>query len=160
MKITHLDSHQHLHLLPGIAGVVAEIGQKTGIRRIRIPGEVIMPGVRSASPLRRWQGRMIFRLAAKRRREFQNAGFACPDHFIGFERGGNFNLDNWLALIPRLREGVTEVMVHPGVDSGALQSATHWGYHWEEELAALINPQVRVSLEKHGIQLINYGNLD
>jgi chitin disaccharide deacetylase len=160
LKVTHLDSHQHLHLLPGISSVVAELGIKMGLRRIRVPSEIVIRGCESPSILRRLQGQIVLGLARKRRREFLRRGLTSPDHFAGFGRGGNFNADNWRALIPQLREGVTEVMVHPGADNSALQSATHWNYHWEQELAALTDPNLKQLIQDHGIQLVNYRDLD
>jgi hopanoid biosynthesis associated protein HpnK len=157
--VTHLDSHQHLHLLPGISKIVAEIGQKMGIRRVRIPAEVIVQGCESPSAMRRAQGRLVFRLATSRRLEFEKAGFLCADHFVGFGCGGRFCLDNWFSLIAKLPEGVTEVMVHPGADTKALEDMTHWGYRWEEEMAALTDPRLRKLLDYQKVQLINYGDL-
>jgi chitin disaccharide deacetylase len=51
-------------------------------------------------------------------------------------------------------------MVHPGNDNGTLQKATHWGYHWEQELTALTDPDLKQLIHDHGIQLVNYGDLD
>jgi predicted glycoside hydrolase/deacetylase ChbG (UPF0249 family) len=159
LNITHLDSHQHLHLLPGISGVIAQIGKRTGIKRVRIPAEVVVPGCESSSRLRQIQGRLIYRLAQSRRRMFRRAGFTSPDHFFGFDCGGRFRLDNWIKLIPQLPEGVSEVMVHPGDNTAALEEMTRWGYLWEEELAALTDPRVRELLDKYKVQLINFGDL-
>lgn len=160
LKITHLDSHQHLHLLPGICGIVAEISRKFGVRRVRLPAEIVLPGCESTSRLRRLQGRLVYRLARKRRREFKKAGLKSTDHFIGFDCGGCFCREQWFNLIPNLPPGDTEVMVHPGQDAHLLEDMTRWGYRWEEELAALTDPRLKVLLQDHGIQLINYGNLD
>ena len=42
-----------------------------------------------------------------------------------------------------------EVNVHPGlVDADS--SRFDWGYRWEDELAALLDPDVRADLSAHG----------
>ena len=41
IKPTHIDSHQHMHVLPGIAGIVVRLCEKYGIKKIRMPGENI-----------------------------------------------------------------------------------------------------------------------
>ncbi len=160
LKLTHLDSHQHLHLLPGIYQIVADIGRKAGLCAIRTGAERSPLAARSRSPLsRRLQGKIVCRLGEKRRDFFQREGFRCADHFVGFLRGGSFLLEDWLGLIPELPAGTTEVMVHPGADARTLQEQTGWGYHWEEELRALLHPEVRSLLTKNNIELINYGDL-
>ncbi len=159
LAMTHLDSHQHLHLLPGISAVTAEIARKFAIRCIRIPAEETA-AMRGPSSLgRRIQGKIVFRLAQKRRREFARAGFRFPDHFFGFQRGGTLLLDDWLKLVPRLPAGVSEIMVHPGVDTQQLRTDLGWGYHWGEEFQALTHPQLRLLIMQQNIELIHYGNL-
>lgn len=39
LEITHVDSHQHLHVLPGIADIVLDLCSAFGIKKIRIPQE-------------------------------------------------------------------------------------------------------------------------
>lgn len=41
----------------------------------------------------------------------------------------------------------------------ALELVFPWGYHWEEELAALKYKEVLESIKKNEIQLINYGEI-
>jgi len=156
---THLDSHQHLHLLPRISRLVFDLSRKYGIKRIRIPAESAMSGLKADSWKRRFQGKLVSLLAEARRREFGRLGMLMPDHFVGFARGGRMDAPAWRNLIPRLRGGVTEVMVHPGDDNKALTAYSGWDYHWSEELKALTDPEIRSSLEAHGIQLIHYGDI-
>jgi predicted glycoside hydrolase/deacetylase ChbG (UPF0249 family) len=39
IAISHVDGHQHVHVLPGIAAVVAELAARHGIRAVRYPAE-------------------------------------------------------------------------------------------------------------------------
>jgi chitin disaccharide deacetylase len=62
-----------------------------------------------------------------------------------------------LALLP---EGSTELMVHPGHCGDALRQArTRLKESREQELAALIAPEVRQALIQHGIELADYQSL-
>ena len=62
-----------------------------------------------------------------------------------------------LCLIP---EGRIELMVHPGRCGPALRAApTRLKESREEELAALVAPEVRAALARHGIELVNYAGL-
>jgi predicted glycoside hydrolase/deacetylase ChbG (UPF0249 family) len=44
IKITHLDSHQHLHVLPGFPRIIVKLAREFGIERIRIPAEPVSFG--------------------------------------------------------------------------------------------------------------------
>lgn len=159
LNLTHFDSHQHLHLLPGIASVVAELGEKFGIFRVRIPADDPSVGLRASSRFRSLQSRIVSKLAYNCRCQFESQGWRSSNHFIGFSRGGHLLKRDWLRLIPRLSDGVTEIMVHPGENNIILDSSFGWKYRWEEELAALVDPEVKSLLEKHGVQLIHFGDL-
>lgn len=41
VKISHLDSHQHLHVLPGIVKIVIRLAREFNISKIRIPAEAL-----------------------------------------------------------------------------------------------------------------------
>jgi chitin disaccharide deacetylase len=157
LQVTHLDSHQHLHMLSGMDDVVLEIGIRNNILRLRLPTDKLRVG--KSSLLRRLQGSLLSSMASDARRKFESAGFSVPDHFAGFSCGGDFRLECWRILIPHLPEGSTEVMVHPGEDNRALRAATGWDYHWEEELQALISPEVKEMIAARQATLINFGNL-
>lgn len=159
LQPTHLDSHQHLHLLPGISRIVADIGLKFGIRRIRIPAEDTESATKSLALARRIQAFVVRGLAKPQGRMYEKKGLSSPQHFAGFSAGGNFDGTAWRRLIPNLQKGVTEVMVHPGEDNQILEKAVGYGYHWREELEALLDPEIRIMLERHQIQLIHYGQL-
>jgi len=88
---THLDSHQHLHLLPRIGRLVFDLSRKYGIKRIRIPAESVLVGLQADSWKRRFQGKLVSLLAEARRREFERLGMLMPDHFVGFARGGKMD---------------------------------------------------------------------
>jgi hopanoid biosynthesis associated protein HpnK len=159
LKITHLDSHQHLHLLPGIAAMAAEIARKFAIHCIRIPAERPEASYGTGSWMRRWQGRLVYRMAMTSRRRFARLGFRSPDHFFGFNRGGRLLLEDWLKLVPQLPPGVSEVMVHPGANTEELRAAFGWGYHWGEEFQALTHPQLRLLIMQNQVELVNYGDI-
>lgn len=160
IQLTHMDSHQHLHILPGLTPIFAEIGRKYGMKKVRIPRESISLPEKSSSKVRNLQGWIVARLAEKSRRVFYQAGLSSTDNFFGFSTGGNMSKETWLKLIPALLPGITEVMVHPGEENSTLKSATGVSYHWVEETAALTDPEILSLLEKEGIQRIHYGDLD
>lgn len=64
-----------------------------------------------------------------------------------------------LALLVTLREGITELICHPGYADAAL-SASSYCTQREGELRALCDPAVRGALEAAGIRRIAYADLD
>ena len=63
------------------------------------------------------------------------------------------------ALIPKLPEGTTELMTHPGYADAELSE--HDGYTWqrEEELRVLCSKELRELLLRQGIELASFGSL-
>ena len=87
-------------------------------------------------------------------------GCRTTDHFAGFQITGRFRPGSWSSCSPLLPEGSTELMCHPGRCGAALRNArTRLKESREEELQALIAPEVRQALDRNGIQLVNYAGL-
>lgn len=157
IRISHLDGHQHLHMVPGIRRVVGELAKKYAIPAIRFPRE-------------RLQGYM-FRDVENWSRLVQQCvlnwvcsiavipGAMQPDHFVGFAFGGRLTKTNLFTVLQHLPEtGTCELMCHPG-HSDPQSPRVHWGYRWQEELEALTDPEIRQFIESKGIRLVSYGAL-
>lgn len=151
---THLDGHQHVHVLPGIARVVAELARENGIRAVRVPAERVR-GYMLGDPsrLKRVAGQLaIGALCAL-------APFAelrRADRFVGFYFGGRLNEQNLRTVLSRLpARGTIELMCHPGLDDPA-SPYRHWGYAWAAETAALSSSGIRALIAQRGVRLIGY----
>ena len=157
LRPSHLDGHQHVHVLPGIARVVAELARVNGIRAVRVPTE-------------RMRGYMLKDLGGLKRLAEQIAlglfGTLSPlehlrrtDRFAGFYFGGRLNEQNLRTVLERLPVGKTvELMCHPGADDPQSRYG-HWNYAWAAETAALTSPRIRELIAAHGVQLIGYRDL-
>ena len=158
--LTHIDSHQHLHVLPGVSRLVLALAKEYGFSKMRFPGEaVLFKGGFPASVGRYVAKCGLTFCACMAKREMQQAGILTPDAFFGMLAGGNMFLDHFLAILRALPDGVSEIMVHPGTDNRVLDSIYHWRYHWEEELASVTSGEAQNYVETHGIRLISYGEL-
>ncbi len=157
---THFDSHQHLHVLPGIFAVVTKLAARFDIRAIRKPAEPIcFFGGMLPSPGRVAGRCALSLLAAWSMRNAKLAGLAVADHFYGMLAGGQLNENRLQALIDSLPEGASEIMTHPGLGGEELTQIFPWGYHWEEELKALLSPKVRERIRNGNVQLISFREL-
>jgi predicted glycoside hydrolase/deacetylase ChbG (UPF0249 family) len=82
------------------------------------------------------------------------------DHFAGFQLTGRFRTAELVRLIRELPDGTTEFMCHPGRCRDDLRRArTRLKESREQELAALVDPEARRSLQECGVQLENYRGL-
>lgn len=137
LRIVHLNSHQHLHVLPRVLEIVLGLAEEHGIPAVRIPNE---PEVRLTP-----RGLQIAGLNALGRR-------ARGRRTVGVMVAGRLNparLRRCLDLV----EGSTELVCHPGLGGAQLAAAYDWGYAWEEETAALTDPALPGLLRERGISL-------
>jgi len=155
LRITHLDGHQHLHVLPSCARVVARLARQYGISAVRLPREPIHRpvGVGLARAGSRLLQGFALRLACWwAARIFRHHELSFPDRFFGFANGGcmEHQITSCLALAGH---GITEIACHPGQSSAELDRVLKWGYHWEDELASLCRPACRTTLASVGARL-------
>ena len=160
VQLTHIDSHQHLHVLPGVIRLVTSLAKEYGFSKMRLPAEAFLfKGGFHASAGRYVAKCGLTFCARMAKREMNRAGISTPDAFFGMLAGGNMLSPRFMAILRALPDGVSEIMVHPGTDNYVLDEIYHWRYHWEEELAAVTSDEARDYVEAHGIRLISYEEL-
>lgn len=160
VNITHIDSHQHTHVLPGINLLVLKLSNEYNIIRVRIPKE----GYLFTGGFQTGVGRLIGRsglsfcadMAALRA---DSLGLRHPQHFYGMLAGGHLNAQLIANILRQLPEGVSEIMTHPGLDSAALGKAFSWQYHWREELDAYLDAGNKALLKELGIEPVSFAAL-
>jgi hopanoid biosynthesis associated protein HpnK len=141
---SHVDTHQHLHLLPRVADIVLDLCGQYRIAYVRCPrkrGGVEGPGIAA--------------LSHSLKKKIEKRQLTTTDHFAGFPESGKMTQKDMLNIIHRLKKGTTELMVHPGLDSSEAVSRYGWAMNWENELAALISPEVRAAVSDYGVELID-----
>ncbi|HEX2121460.1 MAG TPA: ChbG/HpnK family deacetylase, partial [Thermoanaerobaculia bacterium] len=118
LRVTHLNGHQHLHLLPRIFAVVARLAEAYAIPYVRVVDD-------RGSRARRVPIALLSALGRRARR----AGLT-NDRTIGVAEAGH--LRDVVPLLDHV-DGVTELVTHPGLGV----SGYGWGYDWEGETRAL-----------------------
>jgi hopanoid biosynthesis associated protein HpnK len=161
LRPTHLDTHKHTHLAPPVLDAVARLAEETGIRWVRRPFDFPLTASRGTIPRMKQLTSDALRLLRRRfHRVLQKHGCLTTDYFAGFQITGRFRSRQLVELLAQLPEGTTELMCHPGRCRDALRGApTRLKESREAELEALIDPEVRESLERHGIELVSYRDL-
>jgi predicted glycoside hydrolase/deacetylase ChbG (UPF0249 family) len=159
IRPSHLDSHQHLHALPGLAGLTAELARHYRIPHVRVPvdaGPWRTPrDLRDLLRLLERGALNLCHLAARTATGRQDRP-APALRFLGFQEGGRLDRARLLRLLQGLRPGGSyEMMCHPGLPSPDPELAA-WHYRHGEELAALTDPGVRRTLTRLKIVLCTF----
>lgn len=137
LGVTHLNGHQHLHLLPRVFALVARLAREYRIPYVRIVDD-------HGSHARALSMRVLSALGRRARAPFTN------DRTIGVATAGH--LEDVVPLLDHV-EGVTELVTHPGIGV----SGYAWRYEWERETRALCAPALRGELAARGIELVSPG---
>jgi len=158
IPISHVDSHQHMHTLPGIIDIVLDLAARAGIRAVRTPLTPLFAG--AFGGLGQLVGRLglstLARLAACKA---HRRGLLTPDNFAGIVAGEAVSEGELLHLIAHLPQGTTEVMMHPGMKNDVLQEDSGWQHDFEAELAAILSPRVGEALRKAEVEPVNFRHL-
>lgn len=143
---SHLDTHKHTHVLPGVLTVLIRLASEFSVPYIRLPFDAGWAPVR---PLDVWY-----------RRRIDNAGLKGTDHFLGFRLTDVLSTRSLAAALEKLPEGSTEFMCHPGYLGDELRrAATRLKETRERELEALTSAAVKEVIARRGIVITNYRKL-
>ncbi|KGL95835.1 UPF0249 protein ydjC [Charadrius vociferus] len=180
----HMDGHQHVHVLPEVRHVFAEVLEEYGIKYTRVP---IEPGLHNCD----WipPSLMDFYLGVEEDSfntvdVFTRHGIRWPDIYIGLSTmGKNMSVSNiWSAIDtavveftskapspahPTPQRTVTiELMVHPGYPSvppvgGCGEGPDDFSQSWERlhELQTLIKPELQSHYKTRNVQLCSFKDL-
>jgi predicted glycoside hydrolase/deacetylase ChbG (UPF0249 family) len=160
LRPSHLDTHKHTHVLPGVLAAVARLSREFAIPWVRRPFDFPMRAGATAP----WRVRVTGSLLGFPRRRFDAVlaahGCRTTDHFAGFRLTGRFRTPELVALIGQLPAGTVEFMCHPGYCGDELRAAaTRLKESRELELEALTAPETRQALEAAGVRLASYRQL-
>jgi len=160
-RVTHLDSHQHLHLLPSLLPVALSLARRFGVPFVRAPrGDDPAAVGAPARPAARARARLLSLFGAAARRGIAAAGLPEPPRVLGLAEAGAMTLPRWTALLERLpAEGAFEVVLHPGADDPAAAARYPWGYGWEAESRALESEELAALLARHGVETVPFSLL-
>ena len=138
LHITHVNGHQHLHMLPKLFELVERLAVEYHIpyvRRVRdFGGRVPLP--------RRFAINGLSRLGRRAK--------GTNDRTIGVANAGHLDAPLILELLDYV-DGLTELVMHPGL---SVTRYPHWNYEWDRETAALCDPRVREAIAARGIELV------
>ena len=156
LRLSHLNSHQHLHMFPPVFEIVRRLTRGMNNVWIRNPFGPWQkpPGVR----IERWVQRLGLNLTCLSARGLHRSSLPqMPDGMYGFEISGCLTRRALEQIFRKIPDGLYELVCHPGEgDADTRTRYSHWGYRWAEELEALTAPETQVVLKEHGIALTSF----
>ncbi|XP_068766945.1 carbohydrate deacetylase [Struthio camelus] len=181
----HMDGHQHVHVLPEVRHVFAQVLEEYGIKYTRVP---IEPGLHKCewiAPSLMDFYRGVEEDSLNTVDVFTRHGIRWPNIYIGLSTmGKNMSVSNiWSAidtaigdftsklpspahLNPQSRTVTIELMVHPGYPSvppigGCGEGPDDFSQSWERlhELRTLIKPELQSHYKSRSIQLCSFKDI-
>ena len=151
LPLDHVNAHKHFHLHPTLLDMLVRIGSEFGVPAVRLPREPAWVARRAGGSIAgpAVAGLLSPWLAIMRRR-LRAAGIAHNDYIFGLSDSGAMVEARLLEILGRLPNGVTEIYLHPGVESGAAIAPAMAGYRHADELAALLSASVRAAVAACG----------
>lgn len=147
LQITHLDSHEHVHMFPGVFKIVLQLALEFNIPYIRIPLEKMAVVTKnfSVGDFMRYTGLRGF--AAGAEKQISRTALKCNDGFWGHFHSGRITDDIFLFMMENLVEGVTELVIHPSIsgDAGLREFDVLMAGRWKKRV-----------LEELGIKLVSH----
>jgi predicted glycoside hydrolase/deacetylase ChbG (UPF0249 family) len=158
-RVDHLDSHHHAtYLHPTLLRIMLDLAREY---RLPVRNPIPQGGLRAAvaaglaPPGATPTAADILQAAV--RQQLEATGTPHPDTFVTSFYGPGVGRKQLLTILNDLPGGVTEVMCHPGYHDRDLAST--YNAQREQELAVLIDAQVRERIDELGITLVNFGEL-
>ena len=130
---SHIDSHHHVHRLPGVADITMKLAKKYDIDKIRMGDKGLLRG--------------------------ETCDFRTTDGLeIGFFKDG-VSIENLKKLIGNSKGNSVEVMVHPAVMDSELLEISSYNHTRSVEKDILTSKELREYLEQRDYDITNFYDL-
>lgn len=142
---SHLDVHQHFQVFPIVWAALVDVAREFAVPFIRLP----------AAPPR---GSVLVRAVAK---SFRNRARPSPlphvtDHFEGLAETGKLTEAALERILNTAKDGLTEVMVHPGAQSRVEGIPDRLARSRDAERESLTSARMREVASRSGIHLTTF----
>ena len=157
VKITHINSHEHVHIIPEVLNIFVTLAKEFDIPAIRYPR-----GDRAARPFAIndiYKKTVLSYFSGRTKGIFDGSGLFCTDSFLGLLDAGRLTEDILAGMLNGLADGVTELVCHPGFLGPRVLENYRWHIGAEAELFALTGSRIKNAIKNNNIQLVTYGEL-
>jgi predicted glycoside hydrolase/deacetylase ChbG (UPF0249 family) len=125
VRLSHVDTHKHTHMFPGVLRPLLRAAASRGIRAVRNPFEPVWArrAIAGAPWLRRAQVSLLAGLEPVFRRIVAAEGFKTTDGALGILATGTLDAAAVASLLGNLPPGTWELVAHPGYRDADLDRA-------------------------------------
>ena len=156
-RITNVSSHEHIHMIPVILRIFVDIAKEYKVPYIRLlRRENISPPL---SLRKLYRSAVVSGFEGIMKMGLRKSGLLSTDNFLGFLDSGTLNENILIGMVKNLKEGVTELVAHPGFLGPEIMDNYRFHANCEEELFALTSPKVKRLIAERGIKLVSFGDL-
>jgi hopanoid biosynthesis associated protein HpnK len=162
LTLDHVDTHNHLHLHPGLLRLIVNVGGEFGLRAVRFPYE---------PPLLSWRasrrsllskvafGAFLQPLLRHMRKRLAQARIRHNDFLVGLADSGRMTLGLTTEYVQRLPDGVTEFHFHPATRRCPEIDRTMADYDPVGEFRALTDVALVRAFDAAGAERITFSEL-
>ena len=157
IKISHFDSHEHIHHSPWIFRIITVLGKEFNINKIRFVNEKIiiknyLKNAYSKIKNLNYFKHLVINICNKK----INNPFISPDYFFGILNSNTINLDEFFVYLNQLNYAETvELCIHPGNRSES--SKKNENRVMEKNL--LLSDKFKNFIDNKKISLINFSDI-
>lgn len=155
---THLDGHHHLHVHPLIAPLIGPVLENCGVLWVRVPEENPNDTKWDLEPERIAWMSLVSKQAAEARKHFHSQGLRTPDNFRGMAMVGESGARKFRNMLAAIPDGITEVMVHPGM-CDPMGTEFSRNPQRETEMRMLMDPELKKLLQSQKIELVSFRDI-
>ena len=126
IKLNHVDSHQHVHMLPGVWDIAVNLQQYYAIKNVRTPAakNILMARQNPAG----WVLQILSAIKSDGKL-----------YYAGIKKSGNYLMWDMYAELRKCKGHDTMLIVHPGTNNRELNERYRkWHFDWENEFDALM----------------------
>jgi predicted glycoside hydrolase/deacetylase ChbG (UPF0249 family) len=127
IDVTHIDTHKHTHILPGVARPLLFVAERARIGAVRNPFEESWSlRLNRSQPLRRLEVRLLHPLRRKffALPQIRNGIVATTDGTVGISATGRLDHNSLAAILRAMPPGTWELVCHPGYNDRELDAVT------------------------------------
>jgi len=158
IRISHFDSEKHIHCLPSLLKIVLKLGNEYNIKKIRYINEYCLspPLLQSAKSL------FASMSCLSMKKKIEENGFLIPERSYGICKSGRMSSTRIKKILSTLKDGVTEIIVHPGFMTKELMDlekeigSFYINKYREIELKGLLDKDLKQIIKDKEISLINF----
>ena len=153
-KITHMDSHMHIHAIPNIFKLFLKLAKEYDIQFIRtqkeIPYIILSKSLNLKYPVNIIKNVLLNFYTIINNKELSNTEIKTNDYFIGVLYTGDMDESTIIQGLKKIKKNnsITEVIFHPTVNKNKKNNY--------KEFLITQNPKIKELILNSGLELTNY----